>query len=380
MDSPVAERPALAPITASMPELRVGRYRLDPRWKGALASRQARWIGLSAGTLALNAALGPTLNPAVAIAFALGLGAWAAWPSRWLMGPILTLAAVGTATVIGLLMAHREGYMLLSGAQVIGAGAVVGLGLGPMEGAKLDPWRRAQAVFGGAAGAGLGWWAVTALIGAPGDSALIGALQGATLGLVASQAIVAAAMQWHASDRIPSPSRIRGSLSPTYREPCLRASALDQGFGRQAPDPETRDGLGEVAAWVYRLQWTLMSLDRELEGLQSEQIQERRVDLTERALASEDEFTRDRLLATARHLEQLLKHRDALALERGRTAALSEYASAYLEEARAGLALARIQPGDHVPERLSDVLGRLRGHAAAGEAQRRTAREVGTVA
>ncbi len=384
MDTPAAERsrPAPAPLVpnaGSMPELRVGRYRLDPRWKGALASRQARWIGLSAGTLALNTALGPLLNPALVLALALGLGAWAAWPSRWLMGPALTLAAVGVAALIGLLMAHREAPLLLSGAQVIGAGAVVGLGLGPLAGGALDAWRRAQSVLGGAAGAGLGWWAAIALVGPAGDSVLLAALQGATLGLVASQSVVAAAMQWTASDRIPSPGRIRGSLAPPYREPCMRASALDQGFERQAPDPETRDGLGEVAAWVYRLQWTLMSLDRELDGLQPEQLQERRMELTERALATEDEFTRDRLLATSRHLEQLLKHREALALERGRTAALSEYASAYLEEARAGLALARVQPGDHVPERLSDVLGRLRGHAAAGEAQRRTAREVGAV-
>lgn len=380
MTTPVVELASSGPIARAMPELRVGRYRLDPRWKAALTRRQLRWIGLSAAVMAATVVVGSVLPPAVTIAIALGLGAWAAWPARWLLGPTITLAAVGAALLAGLALADTTAPLVLSGAQVLSAGAVVGLGLGALEGAPLDPWRRAHGLLGGAAGAGLGWWAATSLVGPAGDSLVMGALQGATLGLVASQSIVAAAMQWHASDRIPSPSRIRGTLSPPYREPCLRAWTLDQGFEHQSPDPETRDGLGEVAAWIYRLQWTLMALDRELERQPDTTLQERRVDLTERALASDDEFTRDRLLATAAHLDQLQRHRGALAVERGRTAALSEYASAYLEEARAGLALAQVQPGDHVPERLNDVLGRLRGHAAAGQAHRKTVREVSPVA
>lgn len=375
-----SRRSAAAPMVGSPPSLAAGRYRLHPELKERLPLRQASWIAWSALTLAAASAAGLTVSaPVVAVALALGLGAWAAQPKRFLLGPLVTAAAVGAALLTGLLSQSVATPLVLAGSQVLAAGAVAGLGVTFMDGVSSDGWRRLQGTLGGAAGAGVGWWAATTIVGPVGESALTGALQGLALGLVGSQALLTSAMQWKSTDRVPKPGRIRATLAPAYREPCLRAWQLDRVFDKQAPDPDTRDGLGEVAAWVYRLNWTLMSIDREITALEGEGLAERRVGLLERAAASSDDFTRERLQATAHHLAQLSDHRDALALERGRTAAMCEYASAFLEEARAGLALARVQPGEHVPDRLGDVLSRLRTHAAAGDARRKTAREIGAL-
>lgn len=377
-----AATPTLAPmISGAPPRVASGRYRVDEDLKPGLPGRQLAWTAWSALALAVASAGGLLAShPAVVVAVALALGAWASRPRQILRGAGVAMATVGAVLLVGLLEGQAGSATLLSGAQVLTAGAVAGLGASFLDKPAADRWRRVQGGLGGAAGAGLGWWAATTLVGPPGEGALTGALQGAALGLLGSQALLAGAMQWKATDRIPSPGRIRAALSPAYQPPCLRAWQLDQGFEKQAPDPDTRDGLGEVAAWIFRLQWTHMALDREIAALEGEGLGRRRDALDERAASAADEFTRDRLQATARHLDQLARHRDTLTLERERTSALAEYASAYLEEARAGLALARVLPGEHVPDRLGDVLGRLRSHAAASDARRRTARELGELA
>lgn len=377
-------RPRTAPRRAqppTPPSLRIGRARLLPELKEALLARQLQWIAWSACAGAVLSATGLAASwPLLSLALGLGLGALAAFPRRWARGLVVTLGAVCSAAVAHLVVA-ADARTVVHGAEVLAAGAVVGLGLAWLDGLPADRWRRLHGVLGGAAAAGLGWWAAESLVGHLGVGGPVqGALQGAMLGLVASQALVAAALAWVETDRLPKPGRIHASLAPAYREPVLRARELDQGFDHLAPDPESRDGLGEVAAWVYRLQWTLQALDQELDALDDLTLVERRVELTARAAEVGDEFTRERLEATARHLAQLGEHRRNLARERTRSAALSEYASAYLEEARASLALARLQPGDHAPPRLDDVLGRLRAHAAEQDALRRTAREVGSLA
>jgi hypothetical protein len=57
-----------------------------------------------------------------------------------------------------------------------------------------------------------------------------------------------------------------------------------------------------------------------------------------------------------------------------------EYAAAYQEEARAGLVLARMKPGDYTPASLDDVLNRLRMHSHEQLVARSTAREVAHIA
>ena len=83
--------------------------------------------------------------------------------------------------------------------------------------------------------------------------------------------------------------------------------------------------------------------------------------------------------AVAQHLEQLSIHREGLLRERSRIEAMVEYAAAYQEEARAGLVLARMQPGDYTPARLDDVLTRLRSHAQERQVARSTARELAQI-
>ncbi len=363
------------------PSLRVGRPRLIPSQKDALLGRQAAWTAWSALAGAVFAATGfASQQPLVALTLSVGVGAWAAFPRRILRAPALALATVGAALLTSLVLAH-DPTLLVAGPELLVAGAVAGGGLTFLDPAPADRWRRLHGALGGAAAVGVGWWAATGLVGPVGSgTAIAGAMHGAVLGLVASQALVAAGLAWFDTDRVPRPARIRATLAETYRPPVLRAWQLDQAFEKQAPDPESRDGLGEVAAWVYRLQWTLQALDRELDALDHEGLDARRRDIADRARAAGDEFTRDRLQATAQHLDKLDAHRQALARERDRSEAMREYASAFLEEARAGLALAQVQPGDHVPERLGDVLTRLRSHAAERDAHRRTARELGAFA
>jgi hypothetical protein len=126
---------------------------------------------------------------------------------------------------------------------------------------------------------------------------------------------------------------------------------------------------------VYRLALTLQTLDTDLSRTDPIEVGARLFALREDA-PEEDGFIRERRHGTASHLERLLTHRGAMALERARTQSLQEYALAYLEEARAGLALARVLPGDHTPETLGVVLEKLRAHAAEGGARRQTSREL----
>lgn len=373
-----AEVLPLGPHLASPPDLKVGRFEADPAEKPRLSGRQARFVLLAAGAFALASWQG--WSPALALALAMGVGLWAAFPARWLLGPLLATALLGLAFTLGALQDAGTGRVTLSAVQVLAVGALAGLGYEALAGSPL-PW--AQRLQNAAAGAAFTAIAASATTAGLFDTWLSGVLRDLAtsfaVGAIGSNLLPVGALRWTTRDRIPDAHRIRATLAPPYQEPCLRAFALDCGFITQAPDPATRDGLGEVAAWIYRLQWTLMALDREIESQQPDALQQRRLSTLARAEAADDPFIRERLLATAGHLDQLLAHREALRLERERVAALSEYALAWLEEARAGLAVARVQPGDPTPERLGEVLGRLRAHAAEGRALRETARELATV-
>ena len=136
--------------------------------------------------------------------------------------------------------------------------------------------------------------------------------------------------------------------------------------------------MAEVATWVFRLQITLQALDNELSHIDPDQVRAR-IESNRNLGPEVDEFTRERRAATAQHLERLLQHRQAIEIEKSRTDALVDYALAFLEEARAGLAVARELPGETTPERLPEVLRRLRASAQEGDARRRTARELGAI-
>ncbi len=205
---------------------------------------------------------------------------------------------------------------------------------------------------------------------------LTGGLQGALVGISFAPLLWLASVEWKSAVRAPPPRIIQATLPAEHREPCVKAWELDQALAAQTSETETRDGLGEVAAWVYRLSWSQAALSRELQNIDAERLEGRLSEARKAAAEAGDALTREPREATVRHLEQLSSHRDALILEQQRTGALIDYALAFLEQARAGLALARVRPGEGMPERLGDVLTRLRSQTAEGDARRQTARQL----
>lgn len=353
-----------------------------------LVRRQAAWVGAQVGVAALLAATAVTASVPELAVLPLAVGAAASVPQRWIHGVGLTAAAFATALLVGVAMdgpttlssvlsaAPSHAAPVLHGAQTFAAAAVVGAGLPWLDGGPPETWRSANGALAVAAAAGLGGWASAQLV--PGGwiplaAAVVGAL---VVGLVASQSLTVLALRHYASDRIPDRETIARSLGESHRGPALTAWQLDQELTEVCPDLDTRDGLGEVAAWIYRLQYTRQQLERERDRVGGPEVEERIIAMSEQAERAEDEFTRDRLLATVDHLERLRGHRTALEAEIDRAAALSSYATAFLEEARAELTLARVQPGDASPDRLPDVLSRLRTYSADQTLARKTRREV----
>jgi hypothetical protein len=378
-----------------MPSLVQRRMGLDPAAAAALPRHQLAWSLTQAGTmLALLAAGVEEAAPELAFALALGLGATATAPRRAGRGLALTAAAAAAAWGVGLFGAADSTLALLvdseaaatwarpgrDAAQVLVAGGIVGAGLPWLHGRDADGWSIAHCGLAGLACAGLGAWAGAALGGLVWTATGAAAVGALVCGLVASQALVVAALRQTSRERIPAAPVIQQSLPVDRQGPALSAAALDSELAALCPDPDTRDGLGEVAAWVYRLQWSLAGLDRELGSLGGIALEERIVEQTEAAVSAPDTITRERRLATVAHLERLRGHRSALLAEVQRTTALADYALAYLEEARVELALAHVQPGDHTPERLGTVLERLRSYSAERAAHRSVARELAVAA
>jgi len=370
----------------------VGRFEIDPADRGALRGRAARWIGaqlLITGLLSQLALTAGTPDLVYGLAIAGGLATAfyrtplrAAASAGAVVGACVLsgLALDGVSTIDLWVRAGQPGVFVstsLVGGQILAAGVTLGWVLGWLDDGPDDTLRGLQLALVGTTLTGVAWW-LAALLLPTGLTPLFATLFTALVVAVGSAAVLLpGALRYRTASRIPGPPRIRSTLTEDYREPCLRAHSLDSDLAKQSPDPETRDGLGEVAAWIYRLQWTLQRLDREQGTHDDLELAERVVRLTEEAQATEDAFTRDRKLATVRHLERLQAHRTALGEERNRTAALVDYASAFLEEARGSLVLAQMKPGEQqTPERLDDVLGRLRTFSNERANHRRTAREV----
>lgn len=331
----------------------------------AIPRRQASWVGaqtLAATGLAVTGLW--AAQPELALTVSLGIGVAAVNLRRLWALPLVTAAVV----LGGLLTAA------LDWSPVLGAGAVAGLALAWLLPETTDWLDYLNGALATAAGATMGLWAADHLLPDLVSHGWGGALAGAMIGFVASQGLVPLSVRFD-NPSVPTARQIQRLLQPMYRPPVFRAVHLYESSARSAPDGQTRRGMAEVTTWVFRLQTTLQALDRELDEIDPDLI-------VQRIRACEDQdvsdaFTRDRKVATAAHLRRLLDHRAAIAVERERTEALVEYALAFLEEARAGLAVARELPGEATPDRLPEVLDRLRGHAQAGDARRKTAREMG---
>lgn len=359
MTSPAEPTPMDPPARASATLW--ARFELPPAAAARLLRRQTAWTAAQAVTSGGLAAVGWNVDPLLSLAIATGFGIVATRPARVYLLPLVLLSVVAATLILSGL-----GFPA-----AVAAGAAAGLAT-----SQGEPIARLESVFAGVVGAGLGIWLAEQLPLAAFGSVGAAVWAGAIVGLCTAQALLPGAIHWTLPTRIPSPGRIQATLAAPYRPACMRAWQLDQGFDEQAPDSSTRAGLAEVGAWVYRLALTLQTLDADLARIDPMSVRTRLDGLRE-GPPDEDAFIRERRLGTISHLSRLLDHRGAIALERARTESLQEYALAYLEEARAGLSLARVLPGERTPEALGTVLDKLRSHAAEGGARRQTAREIG---
>ncbi len=305
-------------------------------------------VGLWAGFLGIH----PTWTLPVALA----TGLLFARPRRALLAPLVALTGTGAVWLAAWMGAPT----------VLGAAAVVGAVASWRHQRRLDMVNGALA---GIAGLGAGLLTVSLV-------ALPPLVETVICGLLAALALVPSTLTWRPRAVVPSRRRIALTLKEDYRSPALRGREVFDRLRLQKPDAETLDGLAEVAMWVYDLARGLQTLDEELEHVDESDLIDRIELLRMEADECTDEFTKERQMATARHLQSLLGHSEQIRLERERSKSLQDYAVAYLEEARMGLALARTLPGEAAPGRLGEVLDRLRSHAQESDARRRTAREV----
>ncbi len=376
----VAERPAVEdeafapPAAKAAPSALTARGRLSAEVQPstALAAVPPLQAGWTLGAAALAAALSFggvwAADPEASLALSLGAGV-ALLDVRRLWAAPLVLAGVGLAGM---------GVAALDGPGIVGAGAAAGLAAALLFPFRVDWLDVLHGALGGLAGAGIGLWVATHLVPGSLPAVLQATLTTAIVALLASQTLLPLAVRFDQTPTVPSLRDLARALKVPYRPPVVRSLDLFRNAERNAPDPESKRGLAEVATWVFRLQVTLQTLDLELAQIDPTQVQERIAN--HRAVpADADPFTKERRAATVEHLERLLAHRSVIETERRRTEVMVDYALAFLEEARAGLAVAQQLPGEAVPDRLPEVLGRLRAHASEGDNRRRTAREVSTL-
>ncbi len=366
------------PRSPRLPVVQPRMVGLDPAAARALVRAEATWAvvgAATAGAMSLGTLAGYDIGPTTPTFWGVvaALGAVAARPPRIYLLPFAFLFVVGATIMLSAL------GVAPAVASALAAGVIVG----------LPGWQRTfESAAAGALGAALAW-ALASEIGAAGSALAVGAL----VAIGASLALVPAALRFPESKRrvrMPGDDLIKVSLTEPYRGPVLTAGRLEHHLSIQAPDATTRDGLTEVAHWVWQLGLTLQALDKDIATISPEDVAARRdALLVTDAVAgvcpapglapgvSDDPFVRERQRGTILHLDKLLEHRGVLLRERARAESLQTYALAYLEEARAGLAVARMLPGEHTPEALGSVLERLREHAADRSSRRNAAREVG---
>ena len=331
----------------------------------AVAIATAGWAGWTSAALAISHHMGWLAGlPGTAFAAAITLGAIAVRPRKAAWAPGVLAAGIGAAWV-------AEGFGL---SPVMAAGAVGGwwtVQASERSGDRLD---KVNAALAGAAFAGLGLWlagglTLTGITAAAVAGALVGGLSG--LSQVPHALVHPPAL--------PRRKVIEMTLAEPYREPPLRALKQFRTIKAAKPDPALRDRLAELASWVYRLAQAIQTLDQELEEVDELAVRERIAALREQVETASDGYTRDRLVATADHMEGLLDHAGRLRLERRRLASLQDCAMASLEEARLGVALARSLPGELSPQGLDEVLEQLRDHAREAGRERATRRELAEV-
>lgn len=329
-----------------------------------LPSRQLGWASLSAVTAGVMTWFFPAIGPEIILAVAMGVGVAAVYRGgHWWSAPV----AAASVAFAGLAV-HVVQWPVVLGAGLL-AGAMT-VWMMPVAMQWFDYLHSALATMSGAA---FGLWLAVDLIPATSDPTVQAAVSAAIVALAAAQGMILPS--WFADNpRAPSDKEVRHRLPPAYSAPVVEAWTLYRGASKRSPDVATRRGLHEVASWVQELCDARQDLDEEINAIDTDAIAGR-IESHE-ILNSTDPFTRERGAATVTHLRRLLGHRQTLTIESQRAGALVSYAVAFLEEARAGLAIGRHLPGEAAPARLHEVLGRLRAHSAAGTARRQTEREM----
>jgi hypothetical protein len=359
------------------------RTSLDTLW-----ARQLGWTGgvTAAGLLAAVSG-GATAFPELSV-LPVGIGISCAFPRRAHVAVGVASVGVLTALLLGLLTPETStlsgllsvgagpGAPELQAIQAIGAALVMGALLPFVDEGPRDGGRMLNGALALATCSSLAAWASHSVVFAGWRPMASAAVAGLVAGAISSAALLVLAIRHRTVDRIPDREIIATTLDGQRRGAALMAWQIDASLDDLCPDADTRDGLGEVAAWVYRLQWTRQQLDLEGGRLGGGTLEARIMDLSSRAAESEDPFSRDRLLASVRHLQRIQSHRCALHSERTRAGALAEFAMAFLEEARTELTLARVHPSGLGPERLPEVLHRLRSYSTDRALARNTTREV----
>jgi len=222
-------------------------------------------------------------------------------------------------------------------------------------------------------GATLGLWSAIELVPLTWDPSLSAIVSAAIVAVAAAQGLVIPA--WTADHpHVPSDRQVRWRLSKGYADPAILGYGLYRHASARTPDVATRRGLHEVATWVDQLSDARRDLAREVDAIDPASVAQR-IEQS-RSHTTDDAFTRDRVAATTAHLRRLLGHRQTLEMESERARALMDYALAFLEEAKAGLAVGRHLPGEAAPARLGEVLERLRHHSREGSVRRQTQREM----
>ena len=306
------------PVASAAPVAAQGRIEYHP--PRAIA-RQLAWTASAVPVAALASLAGMHTGSVMFYAVVAAAGLAAAYPSHVLRSLHL---------LVGLLVA---------GLAANAVGLQPGLWVAAVTGAvatwyargALEPWRMVNGALVGFAGAALMTWLASILLPASPFPTVGLAPAIATAAFYAfgvSQTAWLDGVTWRRLDQIPSKRRIRNTLAVRYREPCFKAWDIDRVVRTIAPDRETREGLMEVGAWVYRLSWALQSLDKEL-GLADEvDLGQRIAHLEQKIVTDTDTFVRERHKAAVEHLNQTKEHRNALSVERDRTSALLDYALA----------------------------------------------------
>lgn len=176
---------------------------------------------------------------------------------------------------------------------------------------------------------------------------------------------------------LPNALELFTKLRAPFRQPVYRAILLCRQARAQVSDRQTRAGLIEIVRWVFRLQQVANRLTARIESIHVEEIQRQLT--AHKNSRSSDALTLERKKETQKHLEKLLQHRNSMALEIERTEAMVEFANAFLEEVNASLYLSKTRNHSFQPERLPDVLHRLRNHALGESARSQTQIELATL-